>query len=136
MDFFDKDHIFLVVGANNNTQTQGYRVFKDLFDAKYNVIAVGAKGEVVNTPAYQNLSDFFARISKLFDEKRRQEAVRKSVLVLVESADPIEVLHEAIDHGICKVWFQPGMESQEALALCKENDIAQLSGECITVKHP
>lgn len=141
MEFFDKEHIFIVVGATNNTEKTGYKVFRDLKESGFNVIGVnkriGGKEDIVDTPSYDSISSFYERITKFFDEKKKLEAVRKSVVVfVVPPNETVKALHEAIDHGVKKAWFQPGSESEEAIALCKENAIAELHGQCIMVKHP
>jgi len=39
-DFFKAENIFVVVGATNDMSKYGAKVFKDLKDAGYNVIAI------------------------------------------------------------------------------------------------
>lgn len=138
-DFFERDNIFLVVGASDNQEKYGSRVFTDLLHSEYNVIAINprlAGKELEGTPVYATLSDFYKKISVLFNDTRRIDAIKKSVIVFVTKPKvSVDVLHEALDHGVTKVWFQPGSESEEAVALCRENKVQEIHGECVMLKH-
>ena len=139
MDLLDKQqNIYLVVGATNNEEKTGFKVFKDLRDTGFEAVAVnariGGKEEVYGLPSYDSVSSFLLRVKELFNEERMVQAIQKVVVVFVTPPEQtIEVLHEAIDHGVRKAWFQPGSESEEALALCRENGIVELHSQCIMV---
>ncbi len=42
-----------------------------------------------------------------------------------------EVVKEAAAAGIKYVWFQPGAESDEALAYCEAHGLEAIAGHCI-----
>ena len=138
MDLLNKNNIYLVVGASNNEEKNGYKVFRDLRDKGYEAVAinsrVGGKEEIYNLPSYDSISSFLMRVKELFNEEKMLEAISKIVVVFVISPEQtINVLHEATDLGIKKAWFQPGSESEEALALCRENNIQELHSQCIMI---
>lgn len=140
MDLLSKENIYLVVGATNNTEKKGYEVFKDLRDAGFEAVAInariGGKEEIYGLPSYDSISSFLIRVQELFNEEKKKEAIQKIVVVFVIPPEQtIEVLHEAIDHAINKAWFQPGSESEEALALCRENNIEELHSQCIMIRR-
>ena len=59
------------------------------------------------------------------------------VLIVVPPRDAIDVIHEAADAGIRRVWLQQGAESLEALDECERLGIDVVSGECILMfAHP
>lgn len=130
---FGGEQIFLVVGATNNDE-YGSRVFLNLRGAGYHVVAINHRaaelGEVHDTPVYATITAFLERIEDLFDEKRRHDAIKKAVLVIPPDAAR-RVLEEAVGLGVTTVWFQPGSESDEALAYCRSHDIAFVANECI-----
>ncbi len=139
--FFRPESIFLVVGASDNTEKYGAKVFLDLRAAGYNVVAINKnveqRGVVLGTPAYPSLSAFLARVGELFDEGRRADAVRNGVVVLVVPPPAaLAVVQEAAALGFSKAWFQPGSESDEAIAFCKEHDITEVHGQCVMVQKP
>ncbi|MCK4775211.1 MAG: CoA-binding protein [Candidatus Krumholzibacteria bacterium] len=136
--FFQPENIFLVVGASNNTEKYGSKVFLDLKDAGYNVIAINKKGgEIHGTPAYPSVSDFLDKIEQIFDEKKRDETIAKVVLVFVIPPEgTLAILEEAARHGVDKAWFQPGSESLEAIEFCEQNGFAVIHDQCIMVQKP
>ena len=139
--FFQEGAIYAVVGATNNMDKYGGKVFKDLKDAGYGVVAinnrVGGKEEIQGTPSYHSLSTFFTRVIELFNEEKKKKALEKIVLVLIiPPKSSLAVLKEGFEHGITKAWFQPGAENEEAISYCKEHEIAVIHNECIMVNKP
>ena len=138
MDIFNDETVFLIVGAGNNTEKYGSKVFLDLKNVGYNVVAINNhEAEVHGTPAYPSVSRFLERTEELFDERRRREALAKIVVVLViPPAAGAKVVGEAHLHGIRRVWFQPGAESDEAIAFCKAHGIDETHGACVMKERP
>lgn len=137
-DFFKKENVFLVVGATNNEEKYGSKVFLDLKSAGYNVIAINRHGgEVHGTPAYTSVTEFLDRVEKLFSPEKRKETHAKIVLVLVvPPSAALAVLLEAREHDIMKAWFQPGSESEKAISYCVETGIEEIHGQCIMIEKP
>lgn len=136
--FFQPETLFLVVGATNKREKYGSKVFLELKSKGYNVIAINRNvsmgGEVHGTPAYPSVTAFLDRIERLFNKERRAATIKKIVLVLVvPPAAALAVVQEGVAHGIKKVWFQPGAESDAALTFCKEHDIVEVHGQCVMI---
>ncbi len=139
--FFQASNVFLVVGASENPEKYGSKVFLDLKSAGYNVVAINHNvaegGEIHGTPAYPSVTEFLERVERLFDRKRRDETLGKIVLVLViPPKAALAVVEEAAAHGIRKAWFQPGAESPDAITFCGKNGVASIHGQCIMVRRP
>jgi len=139
--FFAPGSIYLVVGATENAEKYGSKVFLDLASAGYHVIAINNKSkvgdEIHGTPAYPSVTVFLERVSTLFDEKKHHHAIKHVILVLVvPPAAAFDVIKEAHLHSITKTWFQPGSESDEAIASCKKHGVDCVHDACIMVERP
>jgi uncharacterized protein len=54
----NKDFIYAVVGASNNQEKYGHKVFKDLLDAEYKVVPVNpTEKEILEQEVYPTLSE-------------------------------------------------------------------------------
>jgi len=53
------------------------------------------------------------------------------VLIVVPPKRGVGVVREAAEAGLERVWFQPGAESDEALAYCEAHGIEAIAGHCI-----
>lgn len=137
-DFFQKENIFVIIGATNNQEKYGSKVFLDLRDAGYNVVAINKNHqEVHRTPAYLSLSKFLDRIEHFFNEEMKTKTLNKIVIVsVVPPEHALKIVEEAHLHNVTKVWFQPGAESQEAISFCQEHRIEVIYGQCIMVQKP
>ncbi|RME31249.1 CoA-binding protein [Candidatus Woesearchaeota archaeon] len=137
-ELFNHENLFLVVGATNNEEKYGSKVFRDLKQAGYNVVAINKRGGVIQgTPAYPSVTAFLDRVAKLFSEEKRRETIAKIILVLVVPPEAaLQVIEEAAGLGVRRAWFQPGAESEEALAYCAEHGLAVVQGQCIMVRRP
>ncbi len=131
--FFDPENVFVVVGATNNGEKYGSKVFLDLKAAGYNVVAINRNarpGEGIHgTPAYRTVTEYV----------KRNEKIKKVSVVLVLVVPPpaaLAVVEEAAEHGVRKAWFQPGAESKEATAFCDAHKIACIHDQCIMVQKP
>ncbi len=138
--FFRPENIFLVVGATENEEKFGSKVFLDLKGAGYNVVAVNNKtkpgDEIHGTPAYPSVTAFLERVEKLFDAKKRHEAHARIVLILiVPPPAALAVVTEARAHDITKAWFQPGAESDDAIRFCEEHGIDCVHDACIMLRR-
>ena len=108
-DFINKNYTYAVVGASNDKDKYGNKVFLDLKEAGYKVIPISLhEEEIEGTKAYKSL----------------KEAHSIDVVVtLVPPKVTEKVLEKVLRKGIKKVWMQPGSESKKAINYCKENNI-------------
>ncbi len=113
---------YAVIGASQDPEKYGHKVFKDLLEADFTVFAVNPRGGgLLEQPVYKNLSEIPQKID----------------VVVFVTPPPItpSVLKEVKSLGISKVWFQPGSESWEALSYCRKHHLKQISSKCIMVQR-
>ena len=110
-----------IVGASNNRQKYGNIVFRDLSKKGYQLYPVNPRAEEVEGErAYPDLASL-------------PEAVGGIVLI-VPPAVTEQVVHEAAELGIPRVWMQPGASSPEAIQFCQENDLDIVHHQCVMVQ--
>jgi uncharacterized protein len=90
----NKDFIYAVVGASNNEEKYGYKVFKDLLEGGYKVIPINPnEKEILETQVYPTLS-----------------ATKQKIDVVIFVTPPVvteKVLEEVNTLAIKNVWMQP-----------------------------
>lgn len=110
---FMKQKRFAVVGATDNVEKFGYKIFKNLQERGYEVYPVNPKlEELEGIQAYHTLSD----IPKKIDV----------VDFVVPPAVTKEILKECKKLGLRRIWLQPGSESEEAIKYCNDNNMTVL----------
>lgn len=114
----NKDFRYAVVGASNNEEKYGYKVFNDLIEGWYKVIAINPhEKEILGTKVYPTLSDYVGTIDV--------------VIFVVPPKVTETVLEEVKMLWIKKVRMQPGSESPQAIEFCQKNGIACTHDACI-----
>jgi len=99
---------FAVVGATDNTEKYGYRIFKNLKDRGYEVYPVNPRvKEVEGVKCYPRLADIPVKVDV--------------VDFIVPPAVTESIVRECKDLGLTRIWLQPGAESETAIAFCREN---------------
>ncbi|HKL43660.1 MAG TPA: CoA-binding protein [Candidatus Absconditabacterales bacterium] len=113
---------YAVIGASNNTDKYGYKVFKDLIEKGFNVVAINPNEEkILGRSVYPTLSKYKGKID---------------VAIFVLSPKfSLPVLEEIKVLGIKKVWFQPGAESDKAIKFCEKNNIEYITNACIMIQN-
>ena len=97
-------------------------MFLDLVAAGYTAFAVHPSGgEVEGRPRYPDLASLPSKPDV--------------VSLVVPPAVTERVVRECDALGVKRVWMQPGAESEEALAFCREKGIEVLHGVCIMVER-
>ncbi|MEI7558213.1 MAG: CoA-binding protein [bacterium] len=118
----DKKLSYAVVGASNNEEKYGYKVFKDLLDAGYKVLPINpTEKKILNKKVYATLSE-----------------VKKKIDVVIFVTPPAvteKVLEEVKILEIKNVWLQPGAESDKAIDFCKKNIIECVHDACIMIQR-
>jgi len=90
----NKNFLYAVVGASNNREKYGCKIFKDLLDARYKVIPINPnEKKILGKKAYHTLSD-----------------VKKTIDVVIFVTQPTvteKVLEQVKALKIKNVWMQP-----------------------------
>ena len=115
-----KNSTYAVVGASKDFKKYGYKVFRDLKKAGYNVIPINPhEKEILGAKVYKNIFDVNFKIDLVI------------FVVLPEVAE--KVLEDINKLNIKKVWMQPGSESEKAIKYCKKNKIKCIHNACIMI---
>ena len=118
-DFVNRK-VWAIVGASQDRSKYGNRVFRSLRDAGYTVYPVNPKGgEVEGARVYPTLADL-------------PEAPEVIDLV-VPPAVGEQIVREAHELGLSRVWMQPGAESKAAIEYCREHGLDVIYDACAMV---
>ena len=111
-----------LVGASNNRQKFGNRIYRDLRSKGYHVIPVNPKDrQIEGDRAYASIGIM--------------EELPDIVNFVVPPLIAMKVAQEAVELGIEHLWFQPGSESNELETWLKNtNGIKYLINSCIMVE--
>ncbi len=109
---------FAVVGATDNAEKYGNRIFKNLTGRGYEVYPVNPNlEEIEGVKCYPTLADI---------------PVKVDVVDFVVPPKVTEsILKECKKLGLDNIWLQPGSESDAAIAFCHENDFKVVHGTCV-----
>lgn len=118
-DFVNR-RVWAVVGASQDRTKYGNRILRSLHMAGYTVYPVNPNGGVIEgLQAYPTLASL---------------PEQPDVIDLVVPPTVTEqVVREAHDIGLSRVWMQPGAESQAAIKYCHENGIQVVYHACAMV---
>lgn len=100
-----------VVGDVGNSTKYANRIFKKLESKEFNVSGVHPKG---GEQIYETLKEVPYKI--------------EVIDLCINSFSGLKYIKEANELGIDKVLIQPGAESDEIVAFCKENGITAIEG--------
>lgn len=115
---FLSQKVIAIVGVSRNERKFGNAVYKELKNKGYKVYPVNPKmAEITGDKCYPGL--------KALPEKPG------GVLVCVKADETGNVVREAAELKINRIWMQQGSESQEAIKYCAENNIDVIHSECI-----
>ncbi len=116
-----KEKVWAVVGASANPQKYGYKVYKRLLAEGYNTFAVNPNCiEIEGDPCYNNLRDL--------------PELPGAVSVIVPPAVGLDVLEQAAQQGIKRLWFQPGAESNEIIKKAYGLNLEIAYNRCVLVE--
>jgi predicted CoA-binding protein len=109
---------FAVVGATDNPEKYGNRIFKNLTKRGYEVYPVNPNlKEIEGVKCYPTLSDV---------------PVKVDVVDFVVPPNVTEsILKECKKLGLDNIWLQPGSESDAAIAYCRDNNLKVVYGTCV-----
>ena len=121
-DFLSKSNIFAVVGASNNPEKYGYKVYKDLKAGGYQVYPVNPEAEdIQGNECYPDLQSLPAKPDV--------------VDTVVPPGITEQIARACHENGIKKIWMQPGSESEAAIAFCEANGIAVVHSVCVMIER-
>lgn len=117
----NKNFLYAVVGASNNTEKYGYKVFKDLLDAGYKVVPINpTEKEILWEIVYSSISEVKQKID---------------VVIFVTQPNITEkILEQVKELWIKNIWLQPGAQSDAAITFCKKNMIECIHDACIMIQ--
>lgn len=118
-DFVNR-RVWAVVGASHDPRKFGYQVFRSLRDAGYSVYPVNPKGgELEGAKVYRSLADL-PQPPEVID-------------MVVPPAVTEQVVREAHELGLTRVWMQPGAESEASVLYCHEHGMQVVERACAMV---
>lgn len=118
LDEFLRGGRWAVVGASQDRNKFGNITFRELKRRGKQVYPVNRKAtEVEGEVCYPSLSALPETVDR--------------VLIVVPPMQSESVAKEAAEAGINSVWFQPGAESDAALAYCEAHGMEAIAGHCI-----
>lgn len=115
-----KKSIWAVVGASENQDKYGYKIYKRLKARGYEVYPVN--------PNYETLLG-----EKCYPDLKSLPKKPEVVNMVINPKHGIRVISEMIELGIKNVWLQPGTASEELVRLAIDNDIEVFQG-CVLVE--
>lgn len=112
--------VWAVVGASQDRHKFGNRVFRSLRDSGYVVYPVNPNVDhVEGAPAYATLADL--------------PETPEVVDLVVPPAVTEQIVRDAHELGLKRIWMQPGAESEAAIAYCQEHDMQVIYDACAMV---
>jgi len=117
----DKRNIFAVVGASNDKDKYGYKVYQALKKNGYTVYPVNPNRDTIQgDPAFDSLQDL--------------PQTPDVVSVITPPEVSREILNTAISLNIKNIWFQPGAEDQYIINVAaKSTTINIIHSQCLLV---
>lgn len=120
VDFVNR-RLWAIVGASQDRNKYGNRVFRSLRQAGYKVYPVNPNtAEVEGDVAYATLADL----------PEPPEVVN----LVVPPAVTEQVVKKAHELGLTRVWMQPGAESDEAIMFCETHGMQVVYDACAMVR--
>lgn len=121
-DFLSRENKIAIVGVSNNPKKWGYRIYKSLKSAGFDVYAINPKyTEIEGDRCYPDL--------RSMSKSERVDVV----ITVVPPRVTEQIVGQCKDLGIGKIWMQPGSESEESISLCKKNGIDVIYNVCFVV---
>lgn len=118
---FPKYRKWAVVGVSEDRSKYGNKIYRDLRDAGYTVYAVHPKLQTVEgDPCYASVADL--------------PETPDVVDLVVPPAASLKVVEDCLARGAKRIWFQPGSESDEAIAKAKDGGMEVVHDACIMIQ--
>lgn len=112
---------WVVVGATDNTEKFGYKIFKALKEAGYSVYPVNPGiTEILGDKCYPALKDL--------------PVVPEVVNVVVPPKVGEQIMNNCSELGIKNVWLQPGANAASVVALAQKLGLNVVEQNCVLVE--
>ena len=123
IDDFMSQKRFAIVGASGDPHKYGYQIFKNLRERGYEVYPVNPRlAELEGVKCYPSLHDIPVRVDVV------------DIVVSPKVTD--EVVKEANELGLKRIWLQPGAESDAAIEFCQSNGLKVVHSVCVMLSGP
>lgn len=107
-----------VVGATNNKEKFGYKIFKVMLEAGFEVYPINTGvEEILGQKCYPTLKDL----------PLKPDAVD----IVVPPRVGEQILRECAELGISNVWLQPGADTQSVINIAKELGLTVVDHACV-----
>ena len=117
-----KTNVFAVVGASEDVEKYGYRVYKMLKDNGYRTYPVNPNREtVLGDKAYPSLDSVPEKIDV--------------VSIITPPQVSLKVVEKAHQLGIVHIWLQPGAEDEAVIRYAEANGIELIHNQCILIEQ-
>ncbi len=118
----ERNATIALIGASNNKNKYGNRIYRDLRSKGYHVIPINPKEELIEgDKAYRTIEEM--------------ETLPDIANFVVPPPIAMKIAQHIADLGIKHLWFQPGSESDELEDWLKNTDgIKYLINSCIMVE--
>lgn len=118
---FPKYRKWAVVGVSEDREKYGNKIYRDLRNAGYQVFAVNPKlSTVEGDPCYPSVQAI--------------PEVPEVVDLVVPPAASLNVVQDCLNAGAKRIWFQPGSESEEAIAKAEAGGLEVVHDACIMIQ--
>jgi len=116
-DFLSQKNI-AIVGTSRSKNKFGNIIFRELKKRGYRVIPVNPNTKIVEgDQCYPDLKSLPEKVD--------------GAIIVVPPANTIQVVKDARDAEIFRIWIQSGAYSKEAVDFCNDNKITVVANECI-----
>ncbi len=123
IDEFMSQPVLAVAGVSRDSRKFGNAAYKELRAKGFRVLAVNPNAQTIEgDPCYPSLKALPEKVDGL--------------VLCTQPAVSEQLVRDAAEAGICRVWLQQGSESRTAIQFCQEHDIKVISGECILMYQP
>ncbi len=121
MEEFPRLRRWAVVGASNNREKFGNKIYRDLKDAGYEVYAVNPKEDhIEGDPCFKSVKDL--------------PMTPEVVNVVVPPQAAMQVVQDCLEKGVTRIWFQPGAEEDEAIREAEKAGMTVVANACIMIQ--
>lgn len=120
-NMMDKTKVIAIIGASNNPNKYGYKIYADLKNSGYKLIPINPKEKtILGDKCYKSILDYDGEINTLD--------------MVVPPNIGIKILDEAKQKGVKNIWFQPGSDSKKAIEKARELGFQVMANACMMIE--